>query len=137
VLCRLDAQTGSVAWTRDLRTDAGRAPPMWGFASSPLVIDGCVVVHAGGADDKGLLAYDVHTGALRWGAPAGDHSYSSPQRATVAGQSCVLMLTNTGVRAYDPPTGHVRWEHEWKFNGYRALQPLVIGEASVLLGTMT
>jgi outer membrane protein assembly factor BamB len=136
VLCRLDAQTGAVAWTRDLRTDAGREPPIWGFASSPLVVDGCVMVYAGGTNDKGLLAYDVQSGALRWGGPAGDHSYSSPQFATVAGQACVLMLTNTGVRAHDPQSGQVRWEHEWKFEGYRVVQPLIIDAGSVLLGTM-
>jgi outer membrane protein assembly factor BamB len=135
VLCRLDPRTGSVAWTRDLRTDAGREPPMWGFSSSPLVANGCVIVHAGGAGDKGTLAYDVQTGEPRWGAPAGDHSYSSPQLATVAGRPSVLMLTNTGLHACDPLTGQTQWEHEWKFDGYRAIQPLVVGEASVLLGT--
>lgn len=137
VLCRFEARTGAVAWSRDLRTDAGREPPMWGFSSSPLVVHGCVIVHAGGAADKGLLAYDVQTGAPRWGAPAGDHSYSSPQLATIAGQPCVLMLTNTGLRACDPLTGQARWEHEWKFEGQRVVQPLVFGAGSVLLGTMT
>jgi outer membrane protein assembly factor BamB len=136
ILCRLDARTGTVAWTRDLRKDAEREPPVWGFSSSPLVVKDAVLVHAGGADNKGLLAYDVKTGDPRWGAPAGDHSYSSPELATVAGQESVLMLTNTGLRAHDPATGQVRWEHEWKFQMYRVVQPLVFGDSSVLLGTM-
>jgi outer membrane protein assembly factor BamB len=109
---------------------------MWGFSSSPLVANGCVIVHAGGTDDKGTLAYDAQTGDLRWGAPAGDHSYSSPQLATVAGRESVLMLTNTGLHAYDPLTGQVQWDHEWKFNLYRVVQPLVVDDSSVLLGTM-
>jgi outer membrane protein assembly factor BamB len=109
---------------------------MWGFSSSPLVTNGCVVVHAGGAGDKGVLAYDIQTGAVRWGGPAGDHSYSSPQLATIAGRPCVLMLTNLGVHAYDPLTGQSQWDYEWKFDMYRVVQPLVLGESSVLLGTM-
>lgn len=135
VLCRLDARTGARVWTRDLCKDAEREPPLWGFSSSPLVVHGCVVVHAGGAGDKGVLAYDVQTGDLRWGAPAGDHSYSSPQLATLADRDSLLMLTNTGLHAYDPRTGQPQWEHEWKFEQYRVVQPLVVGKTSVLLGT--
>jgi outer membrane protein assembly factor BamB len=135
ILCRLDARTGQMAWTRDLRADAERKPPMWGFSSSPLVTQGRVIVHAGGTGDKGLLAYDLKTGARSWGAAAGDHSYSSPQLATVAGQPCILMLTNAGLSAYDPATGKPLWEHEWKFEGYRAVQPLLVGETGLLLGT--
>ena len=108
---------------------------MWGFSSSPLVAHGRVIVHAGGSGDKGILAYDLATGEPAWGAPSGDHSYSSPQLATVAGRPCVLMLTNTGLTAHDPKTGQTQWEHEWKYEGYRVVQPLVVGEASVLLGT--
>lgn len=134
VLRRLNALTGELAWTRDLRTDADRKPPIWGFSSSPLVVHGLVIVHAGGAGDKGMLAYDAQTGALRWGAAAGDHSYSSPHLATVADQPCVLMLTNAGMSAYEPLTGKLTWVHGWKFDGYRAIQPLVVGDG-VLLGT--
>lgn len=136
ILCRLDAKTGEMVWTRDLRKDAEREPPMWGFSCSPLVAEGCVIVHAGGSGDKGLLAYDLKTGSPRWGAPAGDHSYSSPQLSTVAGRPCILMLSNLGVRAHDPASGKTLWDHEWKFEGYRAVQPLVLGETGVLIGTM-
>jgi outer membrane protein assembly factor BamB len=135
-LLRLDARTGEVAWTRDLQVDADRKPPMWGFSSSPLVTHGLVIVHAGGSDDKGLLAYDAKTGEPRWKVASGDHSYSSPHLATVAGQQSVLILTNTGLRAHDLETGATQWDHEWKYDGYRVVQPLVFGDSAALLGTM-
>ncbi len=93
------------------------------------------MVHAGGSQDKGLLAYDVQTGDLRWSAPAGDHSYSSPQLSVLDGRECVLMLTNGGLTLVDPADGSLLGEHDWPFNGYRVVQPLVVGDWSVLLGS--
>ena len=105
----------------DLEKDAERKLLTWGFSSSPLVVDDTVIVYAGGADDKGVFAYDIHTGEPRWSVPAGDHSYSSPHLATVAGHDWVLMLTNTGVSAIHPADGKNAWNYEWKYSGYRAL----------------
>ncbi|MCP4205265.1 MAG: PQQ-binding-like beta-propeller repeat protein [bacterium] len=77
LLHRLEPETGKMVWQADLRVDSQREPPTWGFASSPLVVGDVVIVHAGGEEDRGLLAYGVDDGRLRWGAPAGGHSYSS------------------------------------------------------------
>ncbi|HEX4072300.1 MAG TPA: PQQ-binding-like beta-propeller repeat protein [Planctomycetaceae bacterium] len=131
----LDPLTGALKWERDLKQDARPTPPMWGFASSPLVVGDRVVVHAGGPNDKGVVAYDTQTGKLCWSAPAGDHSYSSPQLATVAGREVILMLDNAGLSALDPVSGKADWTYEWKFNNYRAIQPLIVDPTGVLLGT--
>lgn len=134
-LHRLDPETGEVVWKADLRDDAGRQPPQWGFASSPLVLDGEVIVYAGGEGDRGILAYDADTGKLRWGAPAGNHSYSSPQLSTVEGTPCVPVVTNDGLTLVDPADGSVLLQYEWKFENYRILQPLMISESSFLIST--
>ncbi|MBA4032833.1 MAG: alcohol dehydrogenase, partial [Planctomyces sp.] len=70
VLVSLDPLTGSKRWSRDLQKDADRKPPMWGFASSPLVTQGLVIVHAGGAGNKGVLAYRATDGELAWSVPS-------------------------------------------------------------------
>ncbi len=131
----LNPSNGTEIWQRDLTKDGARQPPTWGFSSSPLIVDDLAIVYAGGADDKGVFAYDVKSGEPRWSVPAGDHSYSSPQRATIAGRDVVLMLTNTGLSAIDPANGKNAWTYEWQFEGYRAIQPLMVGESGVLLGT--
>ncbi|HEY4313764.1 MAG TPA: PQQ-binding-like beta-propeller repeat protein [Pirellulales bacterium] len=131
----LNPATGAVIWKRDLEQDAERKPLAWGYASSPLVIGDVVIVYAGGADDKGVFAYDIKSGAPRWKVAAGDHSYSSPQLATVAGHDWVLMLTNAGLNAIDPANGTNAWTYEWNYNGYRTLQPLVVDGSGILIGT--
>jgi outer membrane protein assembly factor BamB len=133
-LC-LRASTGEVLWQQDLKTVAAREEPTWGFSGSPLVVASNVIAWAGGKEGKGLLAFDVETGALRWSAPSGDHTYASPQLSRVAGEDLVLMLSNAGLLLVEPATGQPRLNYEWKFSGYRALQPRVVGEATVLVGT--
>jgi outer membrane protein assembly factor BamB len=81
------------------------------------------------------LAVDVETGTLRWAAATGDHTYASPQLSTIAGEALVLMLSNDELVLVEPATGKVRLNYEWKFSGYRALQPRVVGGDTVLLGT--
>src|SRR5207237_8414158 len=94
-----------------------------------------VIVWVGGKAGKGLLACDVEPGALRWSAATGDHTYASPQLNTIAGEELVLMLSNAGLVLVEPVMGKVRLNYEWKFSGYRALQPRVVGDDTVLLGT--
>lgn len=129
----LDPITGEEKWQADFRKDPGLKPPTWGFSSSPLVIDGKVIVHAGGPVENGtgmegyVVAYDALDGSLVWKAPAGNHTYSSGQASTLSGVSGVLMVCNNGIRFLNPDDGSEYWFHEWLSTNYRVLQPLVIG----------
>jgi outer membrane protein assembly factor BamB len=132
---RLNPATGAVVWQKDLKEVASRKPPTWGFASSPLVVGSIAIVCAGGKDGKGLLAFDVETGALRWSVATGEETYASPQLNVLAGEELALMLSNDGLVLVEPASGKVRLNYEWKFQGYRALQPRVVGDETVLIGT--
>jgi len=134
-LMRLDPKSGEAIWQVDLQKVAARKPPTWGFSSSPLVVGSQVIVHAGGKDDKGTLAFDVETGKLNWSAPAGDHSYSSPQLGTIAGEPLVLVLTNSGLDVLDPQTGALRLVFPWEYENYRVLQPQLVDDDSIMLST--
>jgi outer membrane protein assembly factor BamB len=117
-----------------LRADADREPPIWGFASSPLVVNDLVIVHAGGEGNRGVLAYDAERGELRWGAPAGGHSYSSPQLLTVAGAPSIVIVTDAGLSLIDPADGAVLFRYAQK-SEYRILQPLLVSEFSLLMNS--
>jgi outer membrane protein assembly factor BamB len=110
--------------------------PMWGFVSSPLVVDGVVIVYAGGPEGKGLLAYRADSGEPAWAAATGPNSYTSPQPVTISGQTQVLFLSDRGLVSIDPATGNLRWSYEApRDNIWRAVQPRSIGEAGVLFGS--
>lgn len=132
-LLRLDPLTGAIVWQAKLTDAANCSVPMWGFAASPLVVGDNVIVYAGGAGDKGLLAFDATSGALRWSAAAGKDSYSSPQLTEIGGRKLVLMLTATGLVGVEPEQGRPALDYEWKVGGYRALQPRAVGDDTLLL----
>lgn len=134
-LQRIDPKDGTLIWTRDLKKVADRTPPEWGFSSSPLVTGNNVIVHAGGGNELGVLAFNVDSGDLAWSARAGHHTYSSPQLSNVAGRECILMLTNTGLNMLDSNTGKELLDYGWLHAGYRAVQPFVFDDNSILLPT--
>jgi outer membrane protein assembly factor BamB len=137
ILNCLDAATGQRHWARDMAGDAGASVPMWGFVSSPLVVDGKVIVFAGGAGERNLLAYRVDSGELAWTAPAGPSSYSSPQLATLDGVPQCLLLSERTLTSVDPATGTVLWEFGQAMAGApRVLQPRVLGPTQLLVGTL-
>ncbi|HAW31915.1 MAG TPA: alcohol dehydrogenase [Planctomycetaceae bacterium] len=132
---RLDPATGEILWQQYVRKVADREPPIWGFSSSPLVVDGTVIVHAGGKGDKGLLAFDTETGDLKWSAPAGDHSYSSPALLTIAGQPVIAMLTNKELNLLNPADGKILLSYDCTIDGQRVLQPQLAGDDEILIAT--
>ena len=133
-LAAIDPADGTELWTRSFRDDAQREAPTWGWSASPLLVGSTVIVHAGGSEKLGVLAYSADDGELLWSVPSGDHSYSSPELATFDGVEGVLMMTNTGLQFLNAQDGSTIWVHDWKIDNYRAIQPLVLGN-SVLIGT--
>jgi outer membrane protein assembly factor BamB len=133
----LDAGTGKAFWTRDIVEDSGAKVPTWGFASSPLVVQGLVIVYAGGADGKSVLAYKADTGAPVWFAGDLGHGYGSPQLATLGGVEQVLAVGEAGLAGFDPKKGEMLWSHDWapQKDLARVVQPTVLSSSDVLIGT--
>jgi len=134
-LVKLSAASGDLIWKVDLRKEAQREPPMWGFAASPCVHDGVVVVHAGGKEDKGVLAFKTEDGALAWSVLAGEQSYGSVQMVTLLGKPLLSLLTQTGAHFWEPSSGKLVLDYEWKHQGYRALQPKILDGNKILIPT--
>ncbi len=131
----LDAATGRAIWSRDIVAESGAALPQWGFSGSPLVVDGRVIVYAGGEPDKGVLAYQADSGEPVWHAAAGKVSYSSAQLATLGGESQVLILSDHGLTSLAPATGGIVWELPLPPNELfmPVAQPQVVADNQVLI----
>ena len=139
VLNCLDAATGEPVWTRNIADDTGAPVPDWGFASSPLVVDDLVIVHAAGAPEgEAVVAYDLASGEPRWFGQAGGASYSSPHLTTIDDVRQVVMITGEGAFGLEVETGEALWKHEWLLdsNGSRVLQPAILEDGrGILIGT--
>jgi hypothetical protein len=124
----LDAGSGARVWSRDAAADTGAKAPMWGFAGSPLVAGGLVVVAASGR----LVAYDLESGEPRWTQVRGG-SYSSPHLATLAGVRQVVLLSSSGASGVALEDGALLWEYAW--DGVPMLQPAQTPEGDLLVTT--
>ena len=126
----LNAGNGALIWSCNAATDTGVEVPVWGFASSPLVVDDLVVVAASGR----LVAYAAATGERRWLGPTGGAGYSSPHLATIDGVAQILLLRGSRTISVAPPDGSLLWEHTW-VPGVGIVQPAVAEGDTVLLST--
>jgi outer membrane protein assembly factor BamB len=130
ILNALDARTGAVVWSRNASSDTRVEVPMWGFSSSPLVIDQVVIVATSGT----LAGYDAATGRLRWVGPHNGVSYSSPHLVTIDGVQQAVLLSGK-VTSVAPADGKIVWQQEWE--GGAIVQPAVIGDGDLLISSMT
>lgn len=127
MLHALDLQTGRVRWSRDLVADTGARMPEWGYAGSPLVLDGVVIVSAGGRDGQSLVAYRTSTGERAWAAGTAAAGYGSPFLTTLAGRRQILAYNHRFITAHDAADGTVLWEYPWGTGQPYAAVPVVAG----------
>jgi outer membrane protein assembly factor BamB len=127
ILNALNANDGTVVWSRNAATDTKAELPGWGFAGSPLVVDNLVIVATAGS----LAAYDLTTGEPRWIGPNGGGGYSSPHRVTINGVTQIVLMSGTGVTSVAPGDGKVLWEHSWK--GTPIIQPALTADGDLLV----
>ena len=115
--------TGHVLWKRNLVVDFGvpkEALSAWGYCSSPLVVDGRLIVNPG-APDASVVALDPATGAEVWRCPGRPAGHASFVAADISGVRQVIGYDNATLGGWDPVTGKRLW----------SLAPEVTGDFNV------
>ncbi len=123
-LFAVDRIGGEPVWSTDLVEDHGAALPRYGFATSPLLQDGVLVVQIG-APDGAIAGFDPETGALLWKTGTDEITYQSPVSMTVDGRAQVLAAGMTELYGIDPATGEILWEFGHGGTGYLGAESLV------------
>lgn len=132
----LDAASGKEIWSRNIKTDASAAVPMWGFSNSPLVVDNRVIVFAGGEGKKGLVAYPLDGAPPLWTADTGKVSYSSPQVFDFGAERLVVLFASEGFFGVSLKDGQIRWQLPLgqAVGVPVAVQPCRVGPQAFVLG---
>jgi outer membrane protein assembly factor BamB len=110
----LNAETGEVVWSRDLRVDYAARIPIWGIAASPVMEGELLIVPACGENDAYLVAFDRKSGEERWRALPDEGNYSAPMVIDQGGRRVIVSRTDNRVVGVDAETGTLRWEHPFK-----------------------
>lgn len=145
-LACLEGSSGEKIWEHDLRAmfDIGeqdeQAALRFGRGSSPLVVDGTVIIPVGGPSPSSrvsLAAFDARTGGLKWTAGDRNISYASPALAELAGNRHVVTVNSRTVCGHDIATGHVLWEFPlpevWGDPNAHVTQAVPVGPNTILL----
>jgi outer membrane protein assembly factor BamB len=115
-------------WKHDLRSEFDASVPTWGFASSPLVHWGMVIVQAGGQKGS-VVAFWQNTGELAWAAGSDPNGYSSPVAAGCAGVPQVIAVTGESILGVHGADGRVLWQYPWATeNKGNIATPVVVGD---------
>lgn len=109
-LAARDAATGKLLWSVDLVADSGATPVQYGFAASPVVFDGKLIVHVGGK--HAVVAFDPKTGKRLWASAAGEPGYATPVLTKWDGRAVVVQLARDALFAFDATTGETAWRYD-------------------------
>ncbi|MBI5770757.1 MAG: PQQ-like beta-propeller repeat protein [Verrucomicrobia bacterium] len=131
--------TGRVLWRRDVLEEFKVEQNFFGVGATPLVEKDKLIVNIGAPGGPGVVAFDVRTGKMLWGADdQWGPSYASPVPATLAGQRRVLVFAGGeskpatgGLLALDPENGRVDFAFPWRGTRYESVNassPIVVGD---------
>jgi outer membrane protein assembly factor BamB len=124
---------GGVIWERHLRRDFGATSELvWGVCSSPLVVDGKLIVNPGGPETS-LVALDPATGEVIWQTPGNAAAFSSFVETTLGGRRQVVGLDAASLGGWDIASGTRLWTLAPKVAGdFNVPTPLVLDERVVV-----
>jgi outer membrane protein assembly factor BamB len=135
--CRLhalDAETGKLAWEKNLIQEYHATIPGWYVGQNPL-LDGTRVVIATGGDAL-LVALDQATGKEVWRTPnpgKDEMSHSSVMPATIGGVKQFLYLTMNRVMGVAAADGRVLWSAPFAAKMAAPVSPVSIGDGRVFV----
>ena len=108
-----DAGTGQVLWQRDLNIEYEIVMPIWGLASTPLVVDEKIIVQVSGSKNACVVAFHKDTGKEIWRNLADRAGYSAPILIEKNGTRVVVNWTEHSLSGLDPESGKIHWRFPW------------------------
>lgn len=130
-----DAASGAVVWRRSFDEDFPETSPLYGAATSPLVIDDKVVVHVGGHRRGALAAFAVADGRTVWWLAGDGPGYASPILAALDGVAQLVTQTDAHVVGVDPEAGALLWSIPFTTDyDQNIVTPVVAGDLVILSG---
>lgn len=123
----LDAATGKQVWTHDLMKEFAGRNITWKNAASPL-IDGNLVLVAGGGAGQSIIAFNKQSGAVVWKSQDETITHSTPVVTNIHGVRQVIFFMKSGLVSVSPTDGKALWKFPFRFKISTAMTPVVDGD---------
>ena len=139
----LNAATGELIWSHNMAKEFGAVNVVYGYAASPLVSDGVVVVplftgkgqkpKGGGSypvPGGGLIAFSAETGEVKWQNKDGASAWATLTIGMVDGKRTIVTYTGKLLLGIDPVSGATLWKDET----VRGTGPWAVATIPVIVG---
>jgi outer membrane protein assembly factor BamB len=110
ILSAFDRHSGKLLWQHDFSGEFNPSAPLFGTATSPIVVDEQLIVYVGGHERGALRAFDLTTGEMRWSWDGDGPGYTSPIVAEVAGVRQLITQSQGFNLGFDAQTGALLWQ---------------------------
>ena len=109
ILSCFATESGRLVWRKNFSKEFTNTSPLYGTATSPIIVDNMCIVHVGGHDKGALRAFDVESGLVRWSFEGDGPAYSSPVLAMLAKSLQVVTYTQDRVVGVSASNGQLLW----------------------------
>ena len=127
VVSCFDSKTGDLVWRHDLMKEFAGRNISWQNAAAP-VVEGDLVLVAGGGPGESLVAFNKKDGKVAWKAFDETMTHATPTPATLHGQRQVIFFLKSGLLAVEPRSGKELWRFAFPFKVSTAASPVVDGD---------
>lgn len=126
-------EDGQQVWSHTFDGEKEARPPVYGYTTPPVWVDGVLVVETGGPGDHAISGFDPSTGKLLWSREDDTVSYQAPAVMQLGGRQQVVAVTDNLIVGLRPKTGEVLWKHKFATAQPGSGQPIALGEDRFLV----
>jgi outer membrane protein assembly factor BamB len=136
---------GKPLWKVDTVAKFGVVPNFFGVGSTPVIEGDLLIAQVGGSpkgadpeeflklkgNGSGVVAFDKHTGKVRYRIGDELASYSSPVLATIGGRRWCFVFARGGLLAFEPKSGKIDFHFPHRspdLESVNAANPVVVGD---------
>jgi outer membrane protein assembly factor BamB len=136
---------GKLMWKVDTVKQFGVVQNFFGVGSTPVIEGDLLIAQVGGSppgspetysgrvrsSGSGVVAFDKHTGRVRYKTANELASYSSPVLATMGDRRWCFMFMRGSLLGFNPATGKIDFQYPWrsaKLESVNASNPVVVGD---------
>lgn len=129
-----NADNGEIIWQKSFMQQYGAKPPLWGWASHPL-IDGDTLYCTVGGEGSAVVAFNKNTGEELWRALTVEEiGYAPPIIYDADGKKQLIAWLDTKVESLDPATGKSNWSMPFP-DGAEPQRPVVTIMTPLMIGS--
>jgi outer membrane protein assembly factor BamB len=131
ILSCYDATSGKLLWRKD---EFPGKLPMFFTSSSPVIVDGMCIAELGGANDGGIVAFDLTSGDEKWRWTGEGPSNGSPVLMAFGDTQVLIAPTDKSLVGLTVADGKEVWKIPYEQGRGTTATPIVDGQTLIVAG---